>query len=96
MPSDISTAQFLLDSIQLNINIKEPNIEQWADEIRLMRERDQRTDNQIRKVIEAATNDPFWSGVCLSAKGLRRNFDKIKVVLKNSTDLGEPLEKYKR
>lgn len=98
----MSTAQFLLDSISLNNNItKEPNLEDWADTIRLIRERDNQSDATIRNAITNATNDEFWSKVCLSPNNLRKNFDRIAnlSVAKRAdfgTDRSEPLDKYKR
>ncbi|MEI5991407.1 hypothetical protein A5881_002942 [Enterococcus termitis] len=56
---------------------KEPNYQTWADDIRKMIERDKRTEEQVRKMIEWCQADNFWSGNILSAKKLREKYDTM-------------------
>jgi predicted phage replisome organizer len=82
---DMKLATKLYDMMkQNNDGVKKPNFDNWANEIRLMRERDNRTEEQIDYVIEYSQNDVFWSTVVLSVKSLRKNFDKIVVQIKKN------------
>lgn len=49
----------------------------WANEFRLMRERDGRTVEQIRYLITWSAKHEFWSGVVLSPKKLRDKWDQL-------------------
>jgi len=68
----------------MNPGHKPPNLETWANEIRLMREIDKKSDQEIRDLFEYANNDRrFWRKTILSPEGLRRNWDKV-IVDKNN------------
>ena len=56
---------------------KKPNLKQWADTIRKIREIDQRDYDTIAKVWTFARNDSFWQSNMLSAQSLRTQFQKI-------------------
>ena len=58
-------------------NFKKPNLEQWAETIRKIREIDNRDYDTIAKVWTFARNDSFWQSNMLSAKSLRANFQNI-------------------
>ncbi|WP_158701030.1 replication protein [Phytohalomonas tamaricis] len=49
----------------------------WANEFRLMRQRDNRTVEQIRYLIGWAAKHEFWSGVVLCPEKLRRKWDQL-------------------
>lgn len=49
----------------------------WANEFRLMRQRDGRTVEQIRYLITWTAEHHFWSGVVLSPKKLRDKWDQL-------------------
>lgn len=49
----------------------------WANEFRLMRERDGRSVEQIRYLISWTARHSFWSGVVLSPKKLRDKWDQL-------------------
>lgn len=60
---DLSLAENIFSSIQeLNPNHKQPNLENWADDIRLMRERDNHTHEEIKNLFIFANNHDFWKG----------------------------------
>ena len=63
----------------LNPNFKKPNLESWANTLRLMIEVDKRDPVMIGKVFEWANKDSFWSSNILSANSLRKQFDKLVV-----------------
>lgn len=52
-------------------------VEKWADEIRLMRERDRRPLEEIGHVFDFAAADAFWRQNILSPAALRRNYAKL-------------------
>jgi predicted phage replisome organizer len=62
-----------------NPEAKEPNFQSWANEIRLMIERDGRTAEQIKNMINWSQKDSFWKGNILSTKKLRDKYDQLKV-----------------
>lgn len=85
--SNKKLAFLLLKLIKQNTNIKEPNLNKWANTIRLMIERDKRTGKEVQDMIVWATRHDFWSGVVLSADSLRRNYDQM-LIQKNRNNQG--------
>ncbi len=69
-----------LEKLRVTIlNKKEPNFDSWANEFRLMRERDNREPQEIKDVIDWCQADPFWQGNILSPKKLREKFDQLTI-----------------
>lgn len=65
-------ANLLYEKIVLDDpSFKQPNMNAWADHIRLMIERDGRTVEQIKYLIEWSQANPFWKSNILSTKKLR-------------------------
>ena len=62
---------------KLNIGAKQPNIESWATDVRLMVERDGRTHADVVSVFTWANQDPFWASNVLSPQSLRKNWPKL-------------------
>lgn len=58
-------------------NRKSVNLDTWANEIRLMRQMDNRTVSEIIEVFNWANNDIFWKTNILSASKLRKQFDVL-------------------
>lgn len=52
-------------------NFKQPNMDTWADSIRLMIEQDDRTEEQIIYLIDWSQDNSFWKSNILSTKKLR-------------------------
>lgn len=76
--SDLLTAKWMYQQIQkMNPNHKPPNFETWAKEIRLLRERDKRTDTEIRQLFGWANSDKFWRTNILSPSTLRKQWDRL-------------------
>ncbi|GEK28883.1 hypothetical protein [Furfurilactobacillus siliginis] len=72
---ELILASYLLEKMKLNNpDVKEPNLQSWADDVRLMIERDKREPSKIRKMIDWSQSDNFWSGNVLSVKKLRKHF----------------------
>lgn len=57
--------------------------EKWANEIRLMVERDNRKINKIREVITFSQKHHFWKRNILSADKLRSQFDRLEMEMKD-------------
>ena len=62
-----------------NPRAKEPNLQKWANSIRLMHERDNRSYEEIKSMIDWSQQHDFWSGVILSADKLRMKYDQMFV-----------------
>lgn len=78
--SDMETAKFLLSLIlEMQPDRKRPNLDKWADIIRLMRERDNRTDAQIRELFTWCNQDSFWRTNVLSPDKLRQKWDDLQL-----------------
>ena len=59
-PLDDELAEYLAMRIKEHSPQAKCDLGKWADVIRLMRERDKRSENGIKAVIDFATNDSFW------------------------------------
>lgn len=58
---------------------KEPNYKAWANEVRLMRERDGRTHREMCELLQWAHSIPFWRGNILSPAKLREHWDRLTI-----------------
>jgi len=86
--ADKNTANFILGKIQnLQPSFKEPNLESWANDVRLMRERDGRTLEGIKALFTWTNNNHFWRSNILSPAKLRTQWDKLEIQ-KNSNSNG--------
>ncbi|NIB43778.1 hypothetical protein HBA55_29520 [Pseudomaricurvus alkylphenolicus] len=80
---DLVAAQYIWKLVhRLNDEHKEPNLESWANTVRLMRERDKRTHRQICEVFAWANRDHFWQTNVLSPSKLREKFDALSTKMK--------------
>lgn len=88
---DMELSQLLLDLIRGNTpTFKEPNLDKWAENIRLMREMDSRTEEQIRFVLNWCQKDNFWAANILSTAKLRDKFDTLVAQIKRSKNNNQP------
>jgi hypothetical protein len=55
----------------------EAQLVKWANEARLMRERENRTPEGIEERIRFSQNDDFWKQNILSMSALRRQYDRL-------------------
>lgn len=58
---------------------KQPNFSAWADDVRLMRERDGRTHREMCELFQWAHTDSFWRQNILSPTKLREHWDKLTI-----------------
>lgn len=77
---DRQVAEWMFGKIrELNPDHKTPNLDKWASDIRLMRERDKRTHQQLREIFGWANADDFWKANVLSPAALRRHWEKLAI-----------------
>jgi len=75
---DANLAEFIRQVIHdMQPSRKPPKLAQWANDIRLMREADKRTPDEIRQVFLWANADDFWRKNILSPAKLREKFDDL-------------------
>ena len=84
-------AHLLLKLIRKNQNIKDPDLDKWANVIRLTIEADKHSGKEVQEMIVWATQHNFWSGVILSPSSLRKNWDKMSGQ-KNKRSNSQPRE----
>lgn len=58
---------------------RHPNLESWANTIRLMRERDRRTYQEIADLFTWVNKDTFWQTNCMSPETLRERWDDLSL-----------------
>lgn len=76
---DMATAKTIFELVQSVVpTAKKPNYDAWANSVRLMREQDQRTHDQIGALFRWANLDPFWHANILSPDTLRKQWDKLQ------------------
>lgn len=97
---DMRLAELFYQKIlENNPGHKKPNLEKWANDIRLMRERDERTEEQIEYLINWTQQHEFWHTNILSPEKLRKQFDKLVLQVKQekkSKDNVTPITKAKK
>lgn len=75
---DLAMAKEMFARIQkLNPNHKQPNFEAWANDIRLLSERDGKSHPEIIDLFEWANQDRFWQANILSPRKLREKWDVL-------------------
>ncbi|MDA1477297.1 replication protein [Bacillus sp. CLL-7-23] len=73
-------AELLWKHVQVNApDMKKPNLDKWANTIRLMMERDGRTGKDIQEMILWSTKHEFWYKNILSADKLRKQYARLAV-----------------
>lgn len=68
--------------LENNPNNKKPNFEKWANEIRLMMERDGRNEEQITYLMNWVQQDDFEMSNVMSPDKLRKRFDQLIMKVK--------------
>ena len=81
----LKLAELLYKQIQNNSpNYPEPDLEKWANEFRLMMERDKRDGKEIQDLIIKTQNDNFWKKNILSPSKLRKHYDRLVIEFEDS------------
>jgi len=90
---------FYSQILKNNPHHKKPNLELWSNDIRLMMERDKRTEEQIRYLMNWVQQDDFEMVNVLSPRKLRKRFDQLVMKVKQqrqSTKPKQQIEEVKR
>lgn len=75
---DHKVARWMFERIQkIDATAKEPNWDGWANDIRLMREIDERDHKSICDLFDWASRDAFWCSNILSPGKLREQWTKL-------------------
>ncbi|EAC5315268.1 hypothetical protein KW10_02735 [Listeria monocytogenes] len=91
----LSLANLLFEMIKSNNpEEKNPDIEKWANDIRVMIEQDKREPEKVKNAIIWSQENDFWCSVIKSPKSLRRNYDKM-ATQRNKPVASKPFNKYK-
>ena len=81
----LKLAELLYKQIQNNSpNYPEPDLEKWANEFRLMMERDKREGKEIQDLIIKTQSDNFWKKNILSPGKLRKQYDRLVMEFEDS------------
>lgn len=77
-PDDERCARWLYTTLLGTIpQARQPNFAAWADEVRLMRERDGRTHREMCELFQWAHSDSFWCTNILCPKTLRDKWTRL-------------------
>lgn len=72
-------AEYLFEKIrERQPDFKKPNLQKWANDIRLTNEIDKRTYEQIKNMIDWSQADSFWQANILSTGKLRTKYDQMR------------------
>ena len=81
---DIRLTQLLIDLMQENDpksyiikSLTERRQEDWINQCRLLREKDERSEREIEMIIRWSQQDDFWKGNILSMATLRKQFSQL-------------------
>ena len=85
----LKLAELLYKQIQNNSpNHKEPDLEKWANEFRLIMERDEREGKEIQDLIIKTQKDDFWKKNILSPSKLRKHYDRLVIEFEDDNNFG--------
>ena len=89
-PQYLELAEYMAKRIKDNGSRAPAVSKKWVDDIRLMMERDERTYEQIKYLIDWSQNDSFWKTNILSPSKLREKFDQLRLNVIREHKLKEP------
>ena len=74
----LGLAKYLFTKVkENNSKAREPNFQNWADDIRKLVEIDGNTVEEVKEVIDWCQSDSFWKNNVMSANKLRTQFPKL-------------------
>lgn len=77
---DLTAAEWMFDMVKtIAPSARKPNFAGWANDIRLMRERDGRNHRDMCVLFRWACQDSFWSGNVLSPAKLREKWTQLEI-----------------
>lgn len=77
---DLVAAEWIADRVKkINPTCKEPDMKSWANTIRLIRQIDGRTHQEICSLYDWASKDTFWHKNIMCPASLRKQWDRLTV-----------------
>ena len=90
-PNDEKCARWLFGALRKTApTAREPNFAGWTRDVRLMRERDNRTHKEICELFQWAHQDRFWCANILSPAKLRDKWDQLSILRAKSLEPKKP------
>ncbi len=90
-PDDRGLAEHIWGKVHaLQPSRKAPDLDRWANDLRLACETDGRTLEDLRDLFDRAHADPFWQRNILSPAKLREKFDDLDLKLRKTPTHGSP------
>ena len=84
---DKRLAEYIFQGVlQVAPKTKQPNIDNWSNTVRLMREQDNHTHKEIAQVFKWAINDDFWKTNIQSPIKLRKQFASLHSKMVNPNE----------
>lgn len=88
-PDDVALAEWFADRVasvqptrrEIQAARRNATVAKWANDLRLLRERDRRTSAEVRNLFERIQRDPFWRLNVLSPAKLREKWDDLALKL---------------
>ena len=91
---EMKLVEFFIQEIRKNSsNFKNPNLQNWCDEMRKIIELDKRDKSEISKLIRWVQSDDFEKANVLSPIKLRKRYDALKIKMLTPTKKKESREK---
>ena len=89
-PEDRQFAQYMAERIDAvnGLSDKRRNLDNWANQLRLMREADDRSPEDIARVFNWANQDLFWQSNIQSPEKLRKQFIRLHGECRKSNHFG--------
>jgi hypothetical protein len=89
---DYEAAEHLLKlMLENNPAARKPDLKKWANEVRLMRERDNRSIEDIHSLIKWTQQDSFWKNNILSISKLRTKWDQLVLKAQDQKGKKQPI-----
>ena len=83
---DLQFSKWMFDGVNAVMpKSKEPDFEKWANEIRIIRESDHHSIQELRDVFAWANKDDFWSANIRSPSTLRKQFAVLHKKMKSGS-----------
>ena len=86
---DYIMSEFIFDRVKaIYPNAKQPNLDKWANTIRLIREYDKLSHKQIQTVFIWANNNSFWQANIRSPEKLREKYEELDIKMQSENSNG--------
>jgi len=92
--TEYQLAEYLFEKIQENNpTCKKPNLQKWAAGMDKILRIDRRPPAEVKEIITFAQRDSFWCSNILSPDSLRKQYDRLKLQMRNNLTRASPKAK---